>query len=74
VSALWVVALMVALVGATLLAVTLHRTRDEVAPTVEAFSRFRAALQPAVVELRDETGRTRARLAARRDEATGPRG
>lgn len=34
----------------------------EVEPTVKAFSEFRAALQPAVVELRAATGGTRRRL------------
>lgn len=54
--------------GALLLVRALRGVRAEITRTVESFTRFRAALAPALVELRDETRN----VTLRREPAPGP--
>jgi hypothetical protein len=58
-------ALAVAALGTSLLAVLVTRVRREVAPTRAAFDRLSRDLRPALIELRTETARTRAEIARR---------
>lgn len=61
-SSLWVIATGTILFGGAFLVLAVRRTRDEVAPTVEAFADFRAALRPAVVALRADSAEARRRI------------
>ncbi len=61
-SPLWVLAIGIVLLGAAALTFAARRTRDEIAPTVQAFAEFRAALQPAVAALHTESADARRRL------------
>lgn len=62
-SVAWLVLVAVVLVAVAAGSVAVRVLQREVEPTVKAFSEFRAALQPAVVELGAATGGTRRRLA-----------
>jgi hypothetical protein len=55
VNGVWLLIAVLAVGGAVLLLRARREVRAEVARTVDAFSRFRSALAPALVELRDET-------------------
>jgi hypothetical protein len=61
-------ALAVAALGTSLLAVLVARVRREVAPTRAAFDRLGRDLRPALIELRTETAHTRAEIARRHRE------
>lgn len=55
--------LLVVLVGGTLALVSvLRRARDEVWPTIDAFTEFRGALDPAVLSLRRDASATAKRF------------
>ena len=56
--------------GAIAIAVMVRRAPREIDPAIRAFAELRSALQPAVVELSAETGRTRERVEALRDPGT----
>jgi O-acetylhomoserine/O-acetylserine sulfhydrylase-like pyridoxal-dependent enzyme len=56
----------VVVVGTLALAAALRRARAEVGPTVDAFTAFRAALDPEVLALRAEAHTTGTRLDAGR--------
>jgi hypothetical protein len=58
-------ALGIAALATSLLAVLVTRVRREVAPTRAAFDRLGRDLRPALIELRTETARTRAEIARR---------
>ena len=58
-------ALAVAALGASVLAVLVTRVRREIAPTRAAFDRLGRELRPALIELRTQTDRTRAEIARR---------
>ena len=58
-------ALVIAALGTSVLAVLVARVRREVAPTRSAFDRLGRELRPALIELRTETARTRAEIARR---------
>jgi len=60
-------ALAIAALGATLLAVLVARVRREIPPTRAAFDRLGRDLRPALVELRTETARVRAEIERRRN-------
>ncbi len=66
----WSLVAGVVLVSALVLGVLARRAPREVEPTIRAFSELRAALRPAVAELRMETDGARARLAALRGQGT----
>jgi hypothetical protein len=51
----WLLLALLAGGGAVLLVRALRDVRQEISHTVDSFTRFRAALAPALVELRDET-------------------
>jgi outer membrane murein-binding lipoprotein Lpp len=70
-SPLWVPVAGIIAAGAVVLTVALRRTRDEIAPTVRAFTEFRAALQPAVAALRSDAADARHRIARARSEIDG---
>lgn len=61
-------ALGVAALATSVLAVLVARVRREVAPTRAAFDRLGRDLRPALIELRTDTARTRAELARRQRE------
>jgi hypothetical protein len=61
-------ALVIAALGTTLLAVLVERVRREIPPTRAAFDRLGRELRPALVELRTQTERTRSELARREHE------
>ncbi len=61
-------ALGVAALGTSVLAVLVSRVRREVEPTRAAFDRLSRDLRPALIELRTETARTRAEIARRQRE------
>ena len=61
-------ALGVAALGTSVLAVLVARVRREVVPTRDAFGRLSRDLRPALIELRTETARTRAEIARRQRE------
>jgi hypothetical protein len=61
-------ALAIAALGTSVLAVLVLRVRREVAPTRHAFDRLSRDLRPALIELRTETARTRAEIARRERE------
>jgi len=61
-------ALAIAALGTSLLAVLVTRGRREVAPTRAAFDRLGRELRPALIDLRAETARTRAEIARRERE------
>jgi hypothetical protein len=58
-------ALAIAALSATLLAVLVARVRREIPPTRAAFDRLGRDLRPALVELRTETARVRAEIERR---------
>ena len=58
-------ALLIAVLGTTLLAVLVVRVRRELAPTRAAFDRLGRDLRPALIELRTHTARTSAEIARR---------
>jgi hypothetical protein len=58
-------ALGVAALATSVLAVLVTRVRREVEPTRAAFDRLSRDLRPALIELRTETARTRAEIARR---------
>jgi len=58
---LWILPLVVLLAGLGLLAVLAARLRDEIPPTQRALRVFGREVRPALVRVRDETARTRAR-------------
>ena len=58
-------ALVIAALGTSLLAVLVANVRREIAPTRAAFDRLGRELRPALVELRSETARARAEIARR---------
>jgi hypothetical protein len=58
-------ALGVAALATSVLAVLVARVRREVAPTRASFDRLARDLRPALIELRTDTVRTRAELARR---------
>jgi hypothetical protein len=55
VNGVWFLIAVLAAGGAVLLLRALREVRAEVSRTVDSFTRFRAALAPALVVLRDET-------------------
>jgi hypothetical protein len=61
-------ALGVAALATSVLAVLVARVRREVPPTRAAFDRLGRGLRPALIELRTETARTRAEIARRQRE------
>ena len=61
-------ALAVAVLATSVLAVLVARVRREVEPTRAAFDRLGRDLRPALIELRVETARTRAEIERRRRE------
>jgi hypothetical protein len=61
-------ALAIAALGTSVLAVLSARVRREVAPTRAAFDRLGRELRPALVELRTETARARAEMARREQQ------
>ncbi len=58
-------ALAIAALGTSLLALLVANVRREIAPTRAAFDRLGRELRPALVELRTETARARAEIARR---------
>ena len=58
-------ALAIAALGTSLLAVLVARVRREIPPTRAAFDRLGRDLRPALVELRAQTAYTRAEIARR---------
>ena len=58
-------ALTIAALGTSLLALLVMRVRREVGPTGAAFDRLGRDLRPALIELRTQTARTRAEIARR---------
>jgi hypothetical protein len=58
-------ALMIAVLGTSLLAVLVARVRREIPPTRAAFDRLGRELRPALIELRTQTARTSAEIARR---------
>ena len=62
-------ALLIAVLGTTILAILVVRVRRELEPTRAAFDRLGRELRPAVVELRTHTARTRAEIARRERDA-----
>jgi hypothetical protein len=68
VNGVWVLIALLAAGGALLLVRALRDVRQEIGHTVDSFTRFRAALAPALVELRDETRD----VTLRREPAPGP--
>jgi hypothetical protein len=58
-------ALAIAALGISVLAVLSVRVRREIAPTRAAFDRLGRELRPALVELRSETARARAEITRR---------
>jgi hypothetical protein len=58
-------ALLIAVLGTTMLTVLVVRVRREVGPTRTAFDRLGRDLRPALIELRTDTARARAELARR---------
>jgi hypothetical protein len=63
-----ILALAVAALGTSLLAVMVARVRREVPPTRAAFDRLGRELRPALIELRAQTARTQAEIARRQRE------
>ena len=61
-SPLFDLVVVMAALGAGLVAWLTRRVHDEIDPTVRAFAEFRAALTPSVVELRSEQHLVRARI------------
>ena len=59
-------ALLIAALGTSVLAVLVVRVRRELAPTRAAFDRLGRDLRPALIELRTHTARTSAEIARRR--------
>jgi hypothetical protein len=55
VNGVWFLIAVIAAGGAVLLLRALRDVRNEIGRTVDSFTRFRTALAPALVELRDET-------------------
>jgi hypothetical protein len=68
VSGVWFLIAVLAAGGAMLLVRALRDVRGEIAHTVDSFTRFRTALAPALVELRDETRN----VTLRREPAAAP--
>ena len=58
-------ALAIAALATSVLAVLVANVRREIAPTRAAFDRLGRELRPALVELRNETARARAEIARR---------
>jgi hypothetical protein len=58
-------ALAIAALATSVLAVLVANVRREIAPTRAAFDRLGRELRPALVELRSETARARAEIARR---------
>lgn len=63
-----ILALAVAALGTSLLAVLVARVRREVPPTRAAFDRLGRELRPALIELRAQTARSQAEIARRQRE------
>lgn len=63
---LLVILAVVVIAGTLALAAALRRARAEVGPTVDAFTAFRAALDPELLALRSEAHTTGSRLDAGR--------
>jgi len=63
-----ILALAVAALGTSLLAVLVARVRREILPTRSAFDRLGRELRPALIELRAQTARTAAEIARRQQE------
>jgi hypothetical protein len=61
-------ALAIAALGASVLAVLVARVSREIPATRAAFDRLGRDLRPALIELRTETARTRAEIARREHE------
>jgi len=61
-------ALTIAVLGTSLLAVLVARVRREIPPTRAAFDRLGRELRPALIELRTQTARTQAEIARRQRE------
>jgi hypothetical protein len=61
-------ALAIAVLGTSVLAVLVARVRREIAPTRTAFDRLGRELRPALIELRTQTARTQAEIARRQRE------
>jgi hypothetical protein len=61
-------ALAIAALGTSVLAVLASRVRREMQPTRAAFDRLGRDLRPALIELRTQTARTRAEIARRQRE------
>jgi hypothetical protein len=61
-------ALAIAALGTSVLAVLASRVRREMQPTRAAFDRLGRDLRPAMIELRTQTARTRAEIARRQRE------
>ncbi len=58
-------ALLIAVLGTTILTALVVRVRRELGPTRTAFDRLGRELRPALIELRTHTARTRAEIARR---------
>ncbi len=71
-TALWVLVLIVALGGATLLIRSLRDVRDEVTRTVDSFAEFQAALAPALGVLREEHRLVAAKVERARSGSDAP--
>ena len=71
---LWFAILVVAVLGAVLLARSLRDVRNEVARTVDSFTRFQTTLGPILAVLRDETGEVARRVDLGRPGSAPPRG
>jgi hypothetical protein len=63
-----ILALAVAALGTSLLAVLVARVRRDIPPTRAAFDRLGRELRPALIELRAQTARTHAEIARRQRE------
>jgi hypothetical protein len=60
---MWTLVLLVAALGTGWLAVLVAKVRREIPPTQAAFDRLGRRIQPALVEVRTQTARTRADIA-----------
>ncbi len=58
---LWLLPLLASLAGIVVLAVLATRVRREIEPTERALRGFGATVRPAMVRVREQTARTRAR-------------
>ncbi len=71
---LWFAILVIAVLGAVLLARSLRDVRDEVARTVDSFTKFQTTLGPILAVLRDETAEVARRVELGRPGSAPPRG